>query len=129
MYFCIIVSDYYNIPIHHFGVSLGGAEGRVRPFRALFKESITLLQLETLPFIFMFFKTCYLPKVLLIGCIVPHGYLLVDENYPKLKRLKNLSDRMLVCSRWFNEKKRTKVLPFLVTFYHLGVTQMVWHTQ
>ena len=79
------------------------------------------------------YKPCYifglLPKVLLIGCIVPHGHLLVGENYPKRKRLKNLSDRVLICSRWFTEKKRTKVLPFLVTFYHLGVTQMVWHTQ
>ena len=38
-------------------------------------------------------------KIGLAGDIVPKGHLFVGKNYSKRKKLKKLSDRILICSR------------------------------
>ena len=54
-------------------------------------------------------------KIGSVDDIVPKGHLFVGKNYSKRKQLKKLSDRVPICSRSFTEKKRAKILPFLIT--------------
>ena len=56
-------------------------------------------------------------KIGLADDIVPKGHLFVGKNYSKRKKLKKLSDRVLVCSRYFTENKRTKILLSLITLH------------
>ena len=54
-------------------------------------------------------------KIGLAVDIVPNGHLFVGKNYSKRKQLKKLSDRALICSRYYLIS--TKILPFLITLH------------
>ena len=56
-------------------------------------------------------------KIGLADDIVLNGHLFVGKNYSKRKQLQKLSDRVLICSPQFTEKKWAKILPFLVTLH------------
>ena len=56
-------------------------------------------------------------KIGLADDIVPNGHLFVGKNYSNRKQLKKLSGRVLICSRSFTEKKRAKILSFLITLH------------